>query len=87
MIEKFKRAWLLPLLALVIGGPVVAADEKDWYLELEAMPGYHSNYFFRGDRAPAPDTYLYSLYALGEKEKNGLQQVLAPLLLAQTVGH
>jgi hypothetical protein len=69
MIENIKRAWLLSLLTLAIGGPVVADDEKDWYLELEAMPGYHSNYFFRGDRAPAPDTNLFSLYALGEKEK------------------
>ena len=69
MIENIKRAWLVPLLALMIGDPAVAADEKDWYLELEAMPGYHSNYFFRGGSAPAPDTYLFSLYALGEKEK------------------
>lgn len=69
MTENIKRAWLLSLLALIIGGHAVAADEKDWYLELEAMPGYSSNYFFRGGRAPAPDTYLFSLYALGEKEK------------------
>ena len=52
MIENIKRAWLLSLLALMTGGPAVAAGEKDWYLELEAMPGYHSNYFFPGWQCP-----------------------------------
>ena len=69
MIPENKSAWLLLLLALVVSGPARAAEEKDWYLVLEAMPGYHSNYFFRGEGAPAPDTNLFSLYALGEKEK------------------
>ena len=50
------------------GSLAVAADEKDWWLEFEAMPGYANNYFFRGEGANAPDTNLFSLYALGERE-------------------
>ncbi len=58
---------------LLIGGlssgtTLSAAEEKSWWLEFEAMPGYANNYFFRGEGNPAPDTNLFSLYALGERE-------------------
>ena len=45
-----------------------SADKQTWWVEFEAMPGYANNYFFRGEGARAPDTNLFSLYALGEKE-------------------
>jgi len=53
----------------LVASTLLASEDKDWFLELEAMPGYHSNYFFRGEGAPAPDTNLFSFYVLGEKEK------------------
>lgn len=60
----------LLILWLASAGASSANDDKDWFVELEAMPGYHDNYFFRGEGAArAPDTTLFSLYALGEKER------------------
>lgn len=59
---------LLPIASLVGLGPLTAAEERDWWVEFEAMPGYSNNYFFRGEGANAPDTNLFSLYVLGEKE-------------------
>ena len=58
---------LLVLMAS-FGVPLLAEDERNWWIDFEAMPGYANNYFFRGEGAPAPDTNLFSLYALGEKE-------------------
>ena len=68
-----RRTRLSIRLALAVGivlasSPVAAGDDGDWWVELEAMPGYANNYFLRGEGTPAPDTYLFSLYALGEKE-------------------
>lgn len=65
--------WLLnlPMLLAVcclVPSSLSRADETGWLIDLKAMPGYHSNYFFRGKGAEAPDTTLLSFYALGERE-------------------
>lgn len=57
------------LVALCLATPSWAKeDEKAWWLSFEAMPGYANNYFFRGEGARAPDTNLFSLYTMGERE-------------------
>jgi len=56
------------VLALSTPVPVLADKEKSWWVDFEAMPGHANNYFFRGEGARAPDTNLFALYALGEKE-------------------
>lgn len=66
--------WLLRALTVSIAcglaasSALRAAEEAGWLIDLKAMPGYHSNYFFRGEGAEAPDTTLFSLYGLGERE-------------------
>ena len=56
------------VLGSVSGAPLQAKDRSTWWIDFEAMPGYSNNYFFRGEGARAPDSNLFSLYALGEKE-------------------
>lgn len=59
----------LAIACALSAGSLLADEEEGWITALKAMPGYHSNYFFRGPGIPAPDTTLFSLYGTGEKER------------------
>lgn len=68
MPNRLRYLLLLLFLTSTRADSLKADDEPAWWVDFEAMPGYANNYFFRGEGARAPDTNLFSLYALGERE-------------------
>lgn len=70
---RFRRLPVAAALVVAFSSPAVAQEgresrdlETSWGLELGAMPGYHDNFFFRGEGAPAPTTSMLTIYGRPE---------------------
>lgn len=63
-----KRMVTVEILAVLACGPVAAGVVEEWSIEVGSMAGHHSNFFYRGEGALAPDEDLYTLYSRGEIE-------------------
>ena len=66
---RFILAAVCALAPLAFPGSVRGQEgRRVWTVEAGALAGYHSNFFFRGEGAPAPSTTLFNPYVTGEGE-------------------